>query len=103
MTEIKKYYLFDNDDLIGCFTADEISEMIGCTKKIVYGYAGDGRAYKFRYTFESTDNDELFYEEWNKARFAILNAEVKPKKVTIKKHFSIWKQPKRRLRRYINK
>lgn len=95
------YYLYENDKLIGEFTLEEISKITGFSEFGIRKYAAYDKNYK-NYSFIMSENT-TFTKEWNDARFAILNAKVESKKVIIRKPFTIWKQPKRRLRRYVNK
>lgn len=75
------YYLSDNGEYIGTYTAAEISQRIGCSMKTVVAYASSGTACFKRWTFERAEElDDQWKAEWTagweKARQLILKPKV---------------------------
>lgn len=61
----KEYYLSVNGEYIGTYTASEISQIIGCSRKTVLTYASSGKAWFGRWTFEGVEElDDQWKTEW---------------------------------------
>lgn len=77
-----KYEVFEDDEYIGDFTAEELRKKIGITAKTLYGYVNKDMKYKKHYIFERscqvtrlTVNDKLM-KEWDRVRL-LLNPKAK--------------------------
>lgn len=60
----KLYDLYDKDRYIGAFTADEISEMIGCREVYVSIAVTKQRKVKRRYFIKATDDYTVSERDW---------------------------------------
>lgn len=92
-----KYDLYCNEEFVGRYSLDEISEITGIDKYKVSVYEKEDRVYGGKYTFRIAYNYNDFSREWDKARMSILNAPDIIKREVVVKQFTIWKQkPERR-------
>lgn len=88
------YNLYKGNELIGTFKASEIAKKLNLYEGNISKYSTTGYTYRGDYRIERAGNEDIkdLLEEWDKARFAILNAPDKITKTMVKVPFSIWKK-----------
>lgn len=91
---MKKYHVYDNGVLIGDFSALEISEKLGCSRKIIWNNSDTEYKFQNRYSFVTVDDENLdeLYIKWDEYRLKILNAKPKITRTYVKVPFKIWKE-----------
>lgn len=77
MSRGKLYFEFyDNNELIGIFTAQEIRERTDCGIKNIHQYASTGALYQKRWRFAVVEDAIEFMREWDKTRNQILGVKA---------------------------
>lgn len=70
-----KYDVYDGEEYVGTYTAREIAELTGISKKLVSEYANAFLVYKNRWRFELSSEDFFDWkQEWDSARKKILRS-----------------------------
>lgn len=71
-----KWRLFQNGQILGVFSKEEISEITGMSKNNISTYADTGSTYKGEYIVERVEDSELA-REWDRVTKIILRGTSK--------------------------
>lgn len=70
-----KYDVYDGEEYVGTYTAREVAELTGISKKLVSEYANAFSVYKNRWRFELSSEDFFDWKrEWDRVRKKILRS-----------------------------